>query len=194
MTTAVLSFLVFLLSLSSFQHIQNCGAAWKKVNLTTLSCILCPHSSAHSELWCCLKKILIWPHHSSVLISTLTFNFTENSVQDKISHFKCIMRTAPSYFCDCLQITHPHYFLLCLRYSQLPDSSYIRLSTVGSHAFSIFSPSTWNYFLFSLWQKPSLDSSSPTLKHFFFFFPKQETLYVSPLMLLFFLHSLCLSL
>ena len=40
--------------------------------------------------------------------------------------------------------------------------------TVGSHDFSVFSPSTWNDFPLPLRQKPSLDSFTSNLKTFLF--------------------------
>ena len=63
-------------------------------------------------------------------------NTTRNSVQDKHC-YKCITRTALSYLCDCLQLYTPS--------STRPSASDMlglqttrtRLSTVGSHTFSI---------------------------------------------------------
>ena len=52
-----------------------------------------------------------------------------------------------------------------------------RSSTVGSHAFSVFSPSTWNDLPLPVQQKPSLDSFKCNLK--IFLFPKLYTRHVS---------------
>ena len=90
---------------------------------------------------CCSETgdLLDWPHHSSISISPLVPSSTSNSVQ-------YIMGTAPSYLCDRLQLYTPS------RRRNLHSASNIltlqipctRLSTVGSHAFSVFGPSTWN--------------------------------------------------
>ena len=110
--------------------------------------------------------------------------------------YKCTTRTAPSYLrdclCDCLQLYKPSCTLcsasdtLCL---QIPYTTY-RLSTVGSCAFSVFGPSTWNDLPLPLQQKPSLDSFKPNLKTFLF--QKQQTCHAfSSMPLSFSTSSLC---
>ena len=69
-----------------------------------------------------------------------------NDIQHKINTLcrKCITSTAPSYLCDCLQLYTPSRSLRSASDTlsfQIPRT---RLSTVGSRAFSVFGPSTWN--------------------------------------------------
>ena len=82
--------------------------------------------------------------------------------------YKCITGTAPSYLCECLQL---YTLSRTLRSASDTPSLQIpraRLSTVGSRAFSVFGPSTWNDLLLPLRQKPSPDSFNSNLKTFLF--------------------------
>ena len=105
------------------------------------------------------------------------------SIQQRIQYkinslcYNCIMGTAPSYLCDCLQLYTPSRTLRSASDTlglQIPRT---RLSTVGSHAFSVFGPSTWNDLPLHLRQKPSLDSLRFNLKTFLF--PILDTCHVS---------------
>ena len=72
------------------------------------------------------------------------------------------------YICDCLQLYTPsrtHHSTSDTLSLQIPC---IRFFTVGSRAFSVFSPSTWNDLLLPLQQKPPLDSFKSNLKTFLF--------------------------
>ena len=70
------------------------------------------------------------------------------------------------YLCDCLQLYTPSR----TRHSTSDTLSLqfpcIRLFTVGSRAFSVFSPSTWNDLHLPVQQKPALDSFKSNLKTF----------------------------
>ena len=73
----------------------------------------------------------------------------QQRIQYKINTlcYNCITGTSPSYLCDCLQpytlshTLHSASHTLTWVSLQIPCT---RLSTVGSCAFSVFGPSTWN--------------------------------------------------
>ena len=108
--------------------------------------------------------------HITPLFQSLHRLPIQQRIQYKINTlcYKCITGTAPSYLCDCLQLYTP---------SRTPRSASdtlslqiprTRHSTVGSRAFSVFGPSTWNDLPLPLRQKPSLDSFKSNLKTFLF--------------------------
>ena len=75
--------------------------------------------------------------------------------------------TALFYLCDCLQLYTPSRTLRSASDTLSLQIPRTRLSTVGSRAFSVFGPSTWNDLALPLRQKPSLDSFRCNSKHFF---------------------------
>ena len=84
-----------------------------------------------------------------------------------------ITRTAPSFFCGCLQLYTPSSTLRSASDTlslQIPRTG---LFSVGSRAFSVFGPSPWNDLPLPLRQKPSLDSFESKLKAFLS--PNQQT-------------------
>ena len=103
------------------------------------------------------------------LFQPLQWFLIQQRVQYKINPlcYKCITRTAPSYLCDCLQLYTPSRTLRSASDTLSLQIPRTRLSTVGSSAFSVFGPSTWNDLALPLRQKPSLDSFKCNSKHFF---------------------------
>ena len=93
----------------------------------------------------------------------------QQRIQSKINTlcYKCITGTAQSYLCDCLQLYTPSHTLRSASDTLSLQTARTRLSTVGSRAFSVFGPSTWNDLHLALRQKPSLDSFKCNLKTFF---------------------------
>ena len=91
-----------------------------------------------------------------------------NNVRHKINTLccKCITDTAPSYLCDCLQLYTPSRTLRSSSGTPSLQIPRTRLATVGSRAFSVFGPSTWNDLPLPRRQKPSLDSFKSNLKTF----------------------------
>ena len=94
----------------------------------------------------------------------------QQRIQYKINSlcYNCITGTAPSYLCDCLQLYTPSRTLRSASDTLNLQIPCTRLSTVGSRAFSVFGPSTWNDLPLHLRQKPSLDSFKLNLKTFLF--------------------------
>ena len=94
----------------------------------------------------------------------------QQRIQYKINSlcYNCITGTAPSYLCDCLQLYTPSRTLRSASDTLSLQIPCTRLSTVGSRAFSVFGPSTWNDLPLHLRQKPSLDSFKLNLKTFLF--------------------------
>ena len=82
--------------------------------------------------------------------------------------YKCVTGPAPSYLCDCLQLYTPSRTLRSASDTLSLQIPRTRLSTVGSRAFSVFGPSTWNDLPLPLRQKPSLGSFKHNLKTFIF--------------------------
>ena len=77
-----------------------------------------------------------------------------------------ITRTAPSFFCGCLQLYTPSSTLRSASDTlslQIPGT---RLTAAGSRAFSVFCPFTWNDLPLPLRQELSLDSFPSNLKTF----------------------------
>ena len=108
-------------------------------------------------------------YHFPVSTSPVVPNPTKSSIQDKHPLcYKCITRTAPSYLCDCLPFYTPSRTLRSASDTLSLQIPRTRLSTVGSRAFSVFGPSTWNDLPLPLRQKPSLDSFKCNLKTFLF--------------------------
>ena len=76
--------------------------------------------------------------------------------------------SAPSDLYDRLQLYTPSRTLRSSSDTLSLQVPRTRLSTVGSRAFSVFGPSTWNDLPLPLRQKPSLDSFKRNLKTFLF--------------------------
>ena len=108
--------------------------------------------------------------HITPLFQFIHWHPIQQRIQYKINTlcYKCITGTAPSYLCDCLQFYTPSRTLRSASDTLSLMIPRTRLSTVGSHAFSVFGPSIWNYLPLPLRQKPSLDSFKSNLKTFFF--------------------------
>ena len=75
--------------------------------------------------------------------------------------------------CQCIRATQGtisggvcHVMQISASDTLSPQIPRTRLSTVGSCAFSVFGPFTWNDLPLPLWQKPSLDSFRSNLKTF----------------------------
>ena len=143
------------------------------------ACFLCSKPSSYTELCCS-------PHtennvkldHITPLFQFLHWLPIQQIIQYKINTlcYKCITGTVPSYLCDCLQLYTPSRTLRSASDTlsfQIPRT---RLSAVGSRAFSVFGPSTWNDLPLPLRQKNSLDSFKSNLKTFLF--PKLWTCHV----------------
>ena len=117
--------------------------------------------------------------YCSVLSSSLYWLLIQQRLQYKINtlSYNCITGTAPSYLCDCLQLYTPSCTLRSASDTLSLQIPRTRLSTVGSRAFSLCGPSTWNDLPLPLRQKPSLDSLKCNLNTFFS--PKLSTCHVS---------------
>ena len=125
------------------------------------ACFLCPKPSSHTELCCS-------PHtekkrktdHITQMFQFLHWLPIQQRIQYRINSlcYKFITGTAPSYLCDCLQLYTPPRTLRSASDTLSLQIPRTRLSTVGSRAFSVFGPSTWNDLPLPLRQKPSLDS------------------------------------
>ena len=108
--------------------------------------------------------------HITPLFKFLHWLPIQQRIQYKINTlcYKCVMGTALSYLCDCLQLYTPSRILrsACDTLSlQIPLS---RLFTIGSRVSSVFGPSTGNDLPLPLRQKASLDSFKFNLKTFLF--------------------------
>ena len=102
------------------------------------------------------------------LVSTVSDTSWYQSLQHP--HFHCFVMCMPKLIiCDFQIILQVFYFthlptlLLCFWYSSLRIPR-TRLSTVGSHTFSVFGPSTLNDLPLPFEQKPSVDSFKSNFK------------------------------
>ena len=118
---------------------------------------------------CAARRILkkCKTDHITPLFQFLHWLPIQQRIQYKINTLccKCITGTAPSYFCDCLQLYTPSRTLRSASDTlslQIPRTRLF--SAVGSRSFSVFRPSTWNDLPLPLRQKPSLDSFKSNLK------------------------------
>ena len=154
---------VKLLTSLILSHVDCCSSLLSDLPASSVHSLQRIHNCAS----CLIKKCKTWPHHHSISVSSLAFNPTKNSAQYERAAIICILCAAPSYLCDRLQLytpSHtPHSACDTVRLQILC----MRLSTIGSCAFSVFSTSTWNDFILPHWKKPSLDSSNTTSKSFF---------------------------
>ena len=84
--------------------------------------------------------------HISLLFQPLQWLPIQQRIQYKINTlcYECITRTAPSYVCDCLHLCTPSCTLRSASDTLSLQIPRTRLSTVGSRAFSVLGPSTWN--------------------------------------------------
>ena len=149
--------LQILISYSETGHLTQSVLPWQlQFSLLSSAYFLCPQPSSYLQL-CCSLQILKRCKTQWLHFLLFYFNIHWLPIPQRIQYkkdtlcYKCIMRTALSYLCDCLQlytssctihsafesIWYSHYLSL-----QIPN--YTRLSTVGSWASSVFSPYTWN--------------------------------------------------
>ena len=85
-------------------------------------------------------------YHIIPLFQFLHWFPIQQRIQYKINTlcYNCITGTAPSYLCDCLQLYTPSLTLRSASDTLSLQIPRTRLSTVGSRAFSVLGPSTWN--------------------------------------------------
>ena len=77
-----------------------------------------------------------------------------------------VLRALPPFsLCDCLQLYTLSRILRSASDTLSLQIPRARLSSVGSRAFSVFSPSTWNHLPLPLRQKRSLTLSNQTSRH-----------------------------
>ena len=123
------------------------------------------------------------------LITTAVISVLPNvswQLNNHSSHFciaKCVMRTAPSYLCNCLQLYTASHTLHSASDTLSLQISHTSLSTVGSHAFSVFGLSTWDDLPLPFQQRTSLDSFKCNLKKILKKWPKLQTCHVFQFML-----------
>ena len=131
------------------------------------ACFLCSKPSSQTELCCSLHAEKRKTDHISPLCQFLHWLPIQQRIQHKINTlcYKCITGTAPSYLCDCLPLYMPSRTLRSASDTLSLQIPRTRLSTLGSRAFSVFGPSTWNDLPLPLRQKPFLDSFKSNLKN-----------------------------
>ena len=134
-----------------------------------------PASSVHSlrriqNSAACLKLKKSQTNHITPPFQFLHWQPIQQRLQYKINIlcYKCITGTAPSYLCDCLQLYTPSRTLHSASNTLSLQIPRTRLFPVGSHAFSVFSPSARTDLPLPLRHKPSLDSFKCNLKTFLF--------------------------